>query len=512
MSLRFQSILYGDDGPGEVGDCPAPQCFHDLFLDQVVDAVTRGREAYRLATFFHAPLGDLETIAFRHEVFQDLERPQVHDCATAFAATMQQMRTHLALSTKLHYTHQRERWYLDAIAAYSEAVTQLTRGLDAADVASRGFIGLLAYLSSYVQSTAFTSLAEQARQLRADLAALRYCLLIRGNRISVGRYDGELDYREEVLGTFERFQQRAVKDYRATFPALADMDHVEAGVLDLVADTYPELFRALATFCSGNGSYLDPTLDRFDRELQFYLAYLDYIRPLRDSGLELSYPHVSAQSKQVRACRTFDLALASKLTSESSPVVVNDFHLSDPERILVVSGPNQGGKTTLARTFGQLHYLAGLGCPVAGSDLRLPLTDQIYTHFDREEDFTTLVGKLEDDLGRVHTILDRATPASVIILNEIFISTTLDDALLLGREVLGRVSRLDALCVCVTFVDELSSLDHKTVSMVSTVVADNPAVRTYKLLRKPADGRAYALAIAAKHGLTYGSLKGRISG
>ncbi len=52
MSLRFRSILYGDDGPGEVGDCPAPQCFHDLFLDQVVDAVTEGREAYRLGTVF----------------------------------------------------------------------------------------------------------------------------------------------------------------------------------------------------------------------------------------------------------------------------------------------------------------------------------------------------------------------------------------------------------------------------------------------------------------------------
>jgi DNA mismatch repair protein MutS len=61
----------------------------------------------------------------------------------------------------------------------------------------------------------------------------------------------------------------------------------------------------------------------------------------------------------------------------------------------------------------------------------------------------------------------------------------------------------------VTVVDELASLNEACVSMVATVVQDNPAERTYQLVRKPADGLAYAAAIAGKYGLTYRQLKDR---
>ncbi len=511
--MSFASILFEkpEDRPAEDQQPETSTFLVDLNLDQILAAVTQGRDEYDLLPLYLLPLGTTEAIEYRQGVMQDLEDATLLEAVKTLARRMRSVRGHLVQALdKLYYKYQKEAWFLDAVDRYCEAALDFTNALSKASLKSRGLLDLRAYLSAYVASESFKTLVSETQELKSDLAEVQYCVLIKGDRVTVRGYEDEPDYSAIVEKTFEKFKQGAVKDYLVHYSDRADMNHIEAQILDFVARLHPGVFSRLDDYCIRNADFRDDTLVTFDREVQFYAAFLDYIASLKAAGLKFCYPHVSALSKEVYDYEGFDLALAHKLVEEGSAVVTNDFHLKDPERILVVTGPNQGGKTTFARTFGQLHHLARLGLPVPGRKARLFLFDRLFTHFEREEDVKSLRGKLQDDLVRIHQILDCVTPKSIVVLNEIFTSTTLRDAIFLSRKVMESLTKLDLLGVWVTFVEEMASYGEQTVSMVSTIVPGNPALRTFKIVRKPADGLSYALSIAERYGLTYDALTERI--
>ncbi len=507
----FQSILFQETGETASQETlEAPEFFRDLNLDQIIDAITAGKQEYNLKPLFYKALHDVGAIKYRQEIASDLENETLLKGIKSFGLQMATVRRDLAMTQKLEYTLHREGWYLETVNNYCDAVNCLTQSLNLADLKSGGLLSFREYLNAYSNSSLYQSLLQDTKKLKADLSTVKYCLHIERFRVRVRKYQSETDYSQEVAETFEKFKQGNSRDYRNERFFKSGMNPLQAEILHYVARLYPEIFSNLARYCAQYINFVDAAISLFDREVQFYIAYLDFIAGIKKTGQSFCYPQIVNDSKEIHCHGGFDLALAYKCLQEKSALVCNDFYLQGKESIFIVSGPDQGGKATFARTFGQLHYLASLGCSVPGREARLLMWDKLLVLSEKEESIEDLRSKLEDDLIRIHSALDQATSHSIIIINKILASTTLQDNIILSRKIAERIANLEALCVWVTPLGELGSFSEKTVSMISTVDPENPAVRTYKILRRPADDLSYAISIAEKYSVTYECLKERI--
>lgn len=504
--MVFNSILWTKGQTGHLAE-EDPDFFVDLNIDQIINGITAAYGDYDLRPLFDTIPESIETVRYRQEIFRDLQNMETLAALRDYSTRMKSVNRRLSGIEKLA-EYQKQGWHLDAALMYFDAVRDFAARLESADLDSQGLRSLRDYVKEYVDSQSFRETSEEAGRVKAGLSSICYEMAIGSSRVTVRKDRGRENYNEIVHDAFSKF--REVKESAGNRQHLNDpsMNHVEISVLALIARLFSEEFRALMSFYENHTGFIEPVMARIYRESQFYISYLEYIKPVKNAGLEFCIPEIG-KDRDIYCIMSFDLALAHKLSSSGLPVVANDFRLSENENTIVVTGPNNGGKTTFARSFGQAHFLAALGLPIPGREARLFLVDNIYTHFEKSEDPENLRGKLEDDLMRMRRILESATERSIIIINEMLSSTTSKDAIQIGRKIIDLIRKKNSVCVYVTFLDEFARLNG-VVSMVSHVDPSMPELRTFRVLRSEPNGLAYARAIAEKYGLTYEKIVGRI--
>jgi len=489
-------------------DGQAPGYFADLQLDRLVGAVTAGPGGADLEAAFRIRLDDPAAIEQRQSVLADLADDRLREALRAFCDGLARCDQQLAEAARCRHRAQAQRWRLDAVASYADVVDEVTAALAGAEPSSPALRQWRDWLQRYRADPAFVAPATGARALLAELEGLRYTLTIAGDEIVAAPFDGQDDLAEATTAMFERFRAGDAAPHEFDLRAGAEMDRLHEAVLDLVVRLFPEVFDRVGRFVAEHATIRHPVIDEVERELRFALAWLGFIAPLRDAGLPFCLPGVRAEGR-LQAAGTFDVLLAHKLAGTGELPVTNDATLDGGEQLLVVTGPNQGGKTTFARTIGQLHHLAALGLPVPGRAVALRPPAAILTHFERGDRTGDLRGRLEDEVTRMARLLGAVTAGSLVILNEMFSSTGRLDARAMSTDVLRAVLDAGATGVCVTFIDELSRLDPRIVSLVTGIDAES-AGRTFRIARGRADGEAYALALAARYGLTRDQLRARI--
>lgn len=117
------------------------------------------------------------------------------------------------------------------------------------------------------------------------------------------------------------------------------------------------------------------------------------------------------------------------------PVVANDLHAAAHQAV-VISGANQGGKTTFLRAWGQAQVLGQAGFPVAATRFACPAYRSVVTHFRREEDPTEHHGKLDEELVRLQAIVSHLPAPSLLLMNESFSSTNEHEGALINDQII----------------------------------------------------------------------------
>lgn len=482
-----------------------PIAFIDLKLDQVVEAVLCREQDQPLWEAFYHPCASEEMARFRQQVVRSLEQEEVFRVFSRFCGQITQALRELGAAQGLHAPSQRDQCALDAALKCFDALRAL-----AAEEDSSWAPGLQAFgreLRAWVAGAAFAEAEGVARAASERMARIGFRIILETGSVRLEFAPEARDFTAQLRQSLASVlkEEAVLAEEEIRLFGQAELCPLESLILGRLEARNQEAFRGLREAVQTVGDPVPPFVRRFVQELPFYLRYVDFMRRMEERGVHFCYPELVQGRMELMEAR--DLALALK----QPEVVPSDLALSDGEAGVLVTGANQGGKTTFARAVGQCTLLAALGLPVACRQARLPLYRRVFSQFSEPEDAQLEAGKLREELTRLKPVLRFAGSDSLVVLNELFASTTAQDALEMSARTLEQLCRQGARVVCVTHGRGLSRLCPELVCLVAQV-DEADGRRLYRMVRASADGAAYAASIAHKFNLSRQAVRRRVCG
>lgn len=135
---------------------------------------------------------------------------------------------------------------------------------------------------------------------------------------------------------------------------------------------------------------------------------------------------------------------------------------ADGMTLVMMTGANEGGKSTFLRAVGAAQLMMQAGMFVCAEYYSATICDGLHTHFKREEDAALRSGKLDEELARMSTIAGHLHPGSMVLFNESFAATNEREGSSISRDVIAALTEAG---VRVFFVTHLYDLAHSLFDM-----------------------------------------------
>lgn len=243
-----------------------------------------------------------------------------------------------------------------------------------------------------------------------------------------------------------------------------------------------EVVRYVMSFCEPFLKFFDDFFDQMRLQMGFYVGAVNLVHHMKRLGLDHCFPTVCAQnSLQFADLKEFVMCIEQRVNAVGNTCDIEE------KSLLIVTGANQGGKSTFLRSIGIAQVCMQCGLPVTAVSYASGIFPSFFTHFTRREDSAMNSGRLDEELGRMNQIIEHLGERSIILLNESFATTTEREGSVIAYDIIKALQEAGVKILTVTHLLSFAKKVYEETKQ--TEVSGGNSKTTFLSAQRLEDGR-----------------------